>query len=87
MEAYEIRHHQALHHEGQPELTAHEEALYAAVTTAGRSYAAAALSQAAQVLADKLDEETFMALGDTAAALDLAVVENLTGANGTGETT
>jgi hypothetical protein len=84
MEAYEIRYHQARHHEEQPETTAREEALYAALATAGCSYAAAALNQVAHVLADKLDEATLVTLGDTAAALDLAVVEDLTGANGTG---
>lgn len=51
---------------------------------AGRSYAAAALNQVVHVLADKLDEDTALALGDTAAALDLAVVEDLDGANSTG---
>ena len=85
MEAYETRRHQARNHEDRSEVTAHEEALYAAVATAGRSYAAAALNQAAQILARELDEETFMALSDTAAALDLEVVEDLTGANGTGD--
>ncbi|GGV13788.1 hypothetical protein [Streptomyces spectabilis] len=85
MEAYEIRYHQARHHEEQPEATAREEALYAALAAAGRPYAAAALSRAASVLGDKFNETTFLALGDTAAALDLAIVEDLNGANGTGE--
>ncbi|WP_406462329.1 hypothetical protein OH768_44235 [Streptomyces sp. NBC_01622] len=85
MEAYEIRYHQARHHEEQPETTAREEALYAAIATAGRSYAAAALNQAVNVLGKKLDEDVCLALGDTAAALDLAVVEDLDGANGTGD--
>ena len=85
MEAYGIRYHYARHHEEQPEVTAHEEALFAAITVAGRAYAAAALNQAAEILIGKVDEETALALGDTAAALDLAVVEDLTGANGTGE--
>jgi hypothetical protein len=51
----------------------------------GRAYAAAAINQVAQTLADKLDEDTYLALGDIAATLDLEIVEDLTGANGTGE--
>lgn len=82
MEAYGIRHHYALHHEEQSETTAHEEALLAAIAVAGRAYAAAALSRAAAVLGARLDEEAFTALGDTAAALDLEVIEDLEGANG-----
>ncbi|WP_416983520.1 hypothetical protein [Streptomyces sp. T028] len=85
LDAYDIRHHAARHHEEQDERTAHQEALYAALAAVGRAYAASALHQAAAVLIDVLDEETFMALGDTAAALDLNVVEDLNGANGTGE--
>ncbi|MDX3582975.1 hypothetical protein [Streptomyces europaeiscabiei] len=85
IEAYETRYHYARHHEEQPERTAREEALYAAIATAGRSYAAAALNQAAASLSDQLDEDTYLMLGDTAAALDLGVVEDLDGANGTGE--
>ncbi|MEH0578962.1 hypothetical protein QBA54_31835 [Streptomyces sp. B21-108] len=85
MEAYDARYHQARHHEEQPEDTAREEALYAAVATAGRSYAAAAINRVVHVLGTKLDEDTLLTLGDTAAALDLAVIEDLDGANGTGE--
>ncbi|MFF1321466.1 hypothetical protein ACFVZZ_18870 [Streptomyces chartreusis] len=85
LEAYDLRYHQARHHEEQREETAREEALYAALATAGRAYAAAALNRVALVLADKLDENTYLMLGDTAAALDLGVVEDLDGANGTGD--
>ncbi|MPY34096.1 hypothetical protein FNH09_23460 [Streptomyces adustus] len=83
-EAYATRYHQAIHHEEQPEVTAREEALYAALAVAGRSYAAAAINQVVHVFGTKLDEDILTALGDTAAALDLAVVEDLSGANGTG---
>lgn len=85
LEAYDIRYHYARHHEEQREETAREEALYAAIARAGRAYAAAALNQAALVLADRLDEDTYLMLGDTAAALDLEVVEDLDGANGEGD--
>ncbi len=85
MDAYDTRYQQARDHEDQPEETAREEALYAAIATAGRAYAAAALNQAAKVLVGKLDEESYLMLGDTAAALDLEVVEDLDGANGAGE--
>ncbi|MEU1219193.1 hypothetical protein [Streptomyces microflavus] len=85
IEAYEIRYHQARHHEEQPEVTAREEALYAAIAAVGRPYAAAAINQVAQILVDKLDEETYLALGGIAATLALEVVEDLDGANGTGE--
>lgn len=80
MEAYDLRYHQARRE--QSEVTAREEALYAAITTAGRSYAAAALERAVSALGNKLDKDIAMALGDTAAALDLEVIEDLTGANG-----
>ncbi|MDX3555310.1 hypothetical protein PV729_26685 [Streptomyces europaeiscabiei] len=60
-------------------------AIAAVLEAVGRAYAAAALNKAAQVLADKLDEETYLALGDVAATLDLDVVEDLDGANDTGE--
>lgn len=85
MEAYEIRYHQARHHEEQPETTAREEALHAALAAVGRSYAAAAINQVAQLLIDKLDEDTYLKLGNIAATLDLEVCEDLDGANGTGE--
>lgn len=63
----------------------YEHALAAVLEAVGRAYAAAALNQAAQVLIDKLDEDTYLALGDVAATLDLDVVEDLDGANGTGD--
>jgi hypothetical protein len=63
----------------------HERALESVLEAIGRAYAAAAISQVAQTLIDKLDEDTYVALGDIAATLDLDVVEDLEGANGTGE--
>lgn len=83
-EAYEIRHHGA-RQEDLSERQAHEEALSSAIATAGRSYAAAAINRAVHVPGLKLGEDLFAALGDTAAALDLAIVEDLNGANGTGD--
>jgi hypothetical protein len=63
----------------------YEHAIAAVLEAVGRAYAAAALNQAAQVLVDKLDEETYVALSDVAATLDLDVIEDLDGANGTGD--
>ncbi|MFF7200491.1 hypothetical protein [Streptomyces sp. NPDC008141] len=60
-------------------------ALDEVLNAVGRSYAAAAINQVAESLIDKLDEDTYVALCDIAATLDLGVVEDLTGANGTGE--
>lgn len=85
MEAYEIRRHEARYHEDLDESAAHEQALSSALAVAGRSYAAAALNQAVHVLGNRLGEDVLLALGDTAAELDLAVVEDLDGANGTGD--
>lgn len=85
LEAYSIGHHDAVHYRDLEEHVAHAEGLSAALATAGRSCAAAVLNRVVHVLADKLDEDTLMALSDTAAALDLEVVEDLDGANGTGE--
>jgi hypothetical protein len=65
----------------------HERAIEDVLDAVGRAYAAAAINQVAHVLADKLDEETYLSLGDVAATLDLEVVEDLDGANGTGENT
>ena len=64
---------------------AQEEAVAAVLEAVGRAYAAAAINQVAQTLIDKLDEDTYVALGDIAATLDLEVIEDLDGANGTGE--
>ncbi|GGV86828.1 hypothetical protein GCM10010294_67960 [Streptomyces griseoloalbus] len=64
---------------------AHQYALGVVLNHVGRAYAAAAINQVTQALADKLDEETVLTLGDIAATLDLPIVEDLTGANGTGE--
>jgi hypothetical protein len=61
----------------------YEHAVAAVLEAVGRSYAAAALNHAAQLLVDKLDEDTYLALGDVAATLDLDVIEDLDGANGT----
>lgn len=63
----------------------HTQAVEAVLESIGRAYAAAAINQVAQTLIDKLDEDTYVALGDIAATLDLDVVEDLGGANGTGE--
>lgn len=63
----------------------YEHALAAVLEAVGRAYAAAALNRVAETLIDKLDEDTYVALGDIAATLDLDVVEDLDGANGTGE--
>jgi hypothetical protein len=60
-------------------------ALNEVLDAVGRAYAAAAINQVAQALADRLDEETYLALGGIAATLDLEVVEDLDGANGTGK--
>lgn len=65
------------------EATGH--ALTEVLEAVGRAYAAAAINQVAYTLTNKLDEDTFVALGDIAATLDLEVVEDLNGANGTGE--
>lgn len=64
---------------------ADEHALAAVLESVGRAYAAAAINQVAETLIDKLDEDTYVALGDIAATLDLEVVEDLDGANGTRE--
>lgn len=64
---------------------AHQYALGVVLNDVGRAYAAAAINQVAQALTDKLDEDTYLALGNIAATLDLEIVEDLTGANGTGE--
>lgn len=64
---------------------ADEHAVAAVLESIGRAYAAAAINQVAQLLMDKLDEDTYVALGDIAATLDLEVCEDLDGANGTGE--
>lgn len=64
---------------------ADEYAIAAVLEAVGRAYAAASLNRAAETLRDRLEEDVFLALCDTAAALDLDVVEDLTGANGTSE--
>ncbi|TXS30750.1 hypothetical protein EAO71_20365 [Streptomyces sp. ms191] len=64
---------------------AHRYALNVVLNNCGRAYAAAAINQVAEFLIDKLDEDTYAALGSIAATLDLDVVEDLDGANGTGE--
>ncbi|MFF1702583.1 hypothetical protein [Streptomyces sp. NPDC058252] len=64
---------------------AHRHALATVLNHVGRAYAAAAINQVAQLLVEKLDEDTYLALGGIAATLDLEVVEDLDGANGTGE--
>ncbi|MFJ4785485.1 hypothetical protein [Streptomyces sp. NPDC088794] len=64
---------------------AHRHALATALNHVGRSYAAAAINQVTKALADKLDEDTYLKLGGIAATLDLEIVEDLDGANGTGD--
>lgn len=51
----------------------------------GRAYAAAALNRAAEALIGELSEDSYLALAGIAATLDLDVVEDLDGANGTGD--
>lgn len=60
-------------------------AVNAVLAAVGRAYAAAAISGASNRLIDKLDEDTYVSLGETAVSLDLEVIEDLEGANGTGE--
>ncbi|WP_269857958.1 hypothetical protein [Streptomyces sp. RPT161] len=85
VEAYSRGHHDAAHYLNLEGQAAHEHALSAVLAEVGRSYAAAAINQVVHTLANKLDEDTFTALGDIATTLDLEVVEDLDGANGTGE--
>lgn len=86
VEAYIGARHQAavLDLEGRE---ADEHAIAAVLESVGRAYAAAAVTRVAETLIDKLDEDTYVALGDIAATLDLDVIEDLDGANGTGEAT
>ncbi|WP_030322874.1 MULTISPECIES: hypothetical protein [Streptomyces] len=81
VESYGRGNHDAHHLEldGQ---AAHEHALSAVLDSVGRSYAAAAIDKVADFLVDKVDEETYLALGQLASSLDLYVVEDLNGANG-----
>ncbi|MBL3670258.1 hypothetical protein JL475_30640 [Streptomyces sp. M2CJ-2] len=85
VEAYGRGQHDATQYLDLEGPAAHEHALSAVLADVGRAYAAAALNQVMKTLADKLDEGTYMALGDIAATLDLAVIEDLDGANGTGD--
>jgi hypothetical protein len=56
----------------------------AVLAAVGRAYAAAAVNQVAEAVITEVEEETYMAICDTAAGLDLDVVEDLDGANGDG---
>jgi hypothetical protein len=85
VEAYARGQHDAVRYLNLEGPAAHEHALAAVLGEVGRAYAAAAINQVVRTLADKLDEDTFTALGDIAVTLDLEVVEDLDGANGTGE--
>jgi hypothetical protein len=85
VEAYMSGRHDATHYLGLEGDAAHQHALSSVLASVGRAYAAAAITQVAEVLADKLDEDIYLALGNIAATLDLEVVEDLDGANGTGE--
>lgn len=84
IEAYLAGQHEAARceYEGR---AADEHALANVLEAVGRAYAAAALTRAAETLREKLDEETYLALTGVAATLDLDVVEDLDGANGTGQ--
>ncbi|MGW6243837.1 hypothetical protein [Streptomyces roseolus] len=81
VESYGRGSHDA-HHLGLAEPAAHEHALSAVLDSVGRSFAAAAIDKVAELLVDKLDEKTYLTLGQLAASLDLHVVEDLNGANG-----
>jgi len=85
VETYERGQHDAVRYLDLEGRAAHEHALTEVLESIGRAYAAAAINQVAEVLIDKLDEDTYVALGEIAATLDLDVVEDITGANGTGE--
>lgn len=80
-EAYATARHDASHHAGLDDGDAHTIALGAAVRASGRLYAAAALERLLEALGTDLPEDIAARIGDTAAAIDLAVVEDLTGAN------
>lgn len=84
VEAYMSGQRDATHYLGLEGDAAHRHALSSVLASVGRAYAAAAINQVAETLADKLDEDTCMALADIATTLDLEVVEDLSGANGTG---
>ncbi|MEU3667566.1 hypothetical protein [Streptomyces virginiae] len=81
-EAYGIAHHYAMQEASDTEL-AHREALAAAVAAAGPGYVAAAIHGISERLAPDLPETTVHSLGGWAAEIDLDVVEDITGANGT----
>lgn len=81
VEAYMAAWHEASYHAGLDDKDAHTIALEAAVRASGRLYAAAALERLMEALGADLPEDIAMRIGDTAAAIDLAVVEDLTGAN------
>ncbi|MFD5370796.1 hypothetical protein [Streptomyces sp. NPDC127103] len=80
VEAYGRGSHDA-HHLDLVGQAAHEHALSAVLDSVGRSYAAAAIDKVADLLVDKVDEETYLSLGQLASSLDLYVVEDLNGAN------
>lgn len=85
VEAYIGGRHAAVQYLDLEEDAAHQHALSAVLADVGRAYAAAAINHVLHTLADKLDEDTYTALGGIAATLDLEVVEDLDGANGTGD--
>ncbi|MEV3847925.1 hypothetical protein ACH4N4_19480 [Streptomyces microflavus] len=61
---------------------AHTHTVDTILAATGRAYAAAAINQAAATLVSQLDENTYLALGNIAANLDLDLCEDLDGANG-----
>ena len=80
-EAYTTARCEASHHAGLDDQDAHTIALESAVRASGRLYAAAALERLLHALGTDLPEDIAARIGDTAAAIDLGVVEDLTGAN------
>ncbi|WP_328620698.1 hypothetical protein [Streptomyces sp. NBC_00354] len=81
-EAYGIAHHYATQGAVDEEV-AHREALAATLAAVGPGYAAAAICGISERLASTLPETAMHSLGAWAAEVDLEVVEDITGANGT----
>ena len=81
-EAYEEGRHDASYYGEKDPQSAHREGLETAVRTAGPMYAAAALHRLVAAHWGELPEGLAARIGDTAAAIDLSVVEDLSGANG-----
>jgi hypothetical protein len=84
LDAYHTTRHQAAYWADGDKPDAERDGVIAAIASAAPGIVAFALHRVVESLDDQLTEEQAMALGDTAAALDLEVVEDITGANGTG---